>query len=93
MYARVATFDGDPEQIKQLAQEISGGEPPEGVPAKELLLLTGLDSGKMAGIVFFETEDDLRQGDAALNEMTPPGDSGVNRTGVELYEVAARRSV
>jgi hypothetical protein len=92
MFARVATFEGDQDQVKQLAQEIGRGDPPEGIPAKELLLLTGIDSGKMTAIVFFETEDDLRQGHAALNEMSPD-DASVKRTGVELYEVAARRTV
>jgi hypothetical protein len=37
----------------------------------------------------FETEDDLRQGDATLNEMSPPDELGtVKRTGVEMFEVA-----
>jgi hypothetical protein len=36
--------------------------PPEGVPAKELLVMTGRDSGKLMAIVLFETEDDLRRG-------------------------------
>ena len=92
MFARVATFEGDQDQVKQLAQEIGQGDPPEGIPAKELLLMTGLDSGKMTAIVFFETEDDLRQGHATLNEMSPD-DASVRRSGVELYEVAARRTV
>jgi hypothetical protein len=93
MFARVATFEGDQDQVRKLAQEIgSDSEPPEGIPAKELMLLTGLDSGKLTAIVFFETEDDLRRGHATLNEMSPD-DASVKRSGVELYEVAARRTV
>jgi hypothetical protein len=37
------------------------------------------------GITFFESEEEMRRGDEALNEMTPQG--GGRRTGVEFYEV------
>ena len=92
MFARVATFEGDPAQVRQVAEAIardaeSGS--PEGVPAKEFLLLTGRDSGTMLGIVLFETEDELRQGDETLNAMTPPAGAEIGRTGVEIFEVAA----
>jgi hypothetical protein len=92
----VATFEGDREQMQQvaktMAEETASSGPPEGVPAKEFLLLTSRDSGKTLGIVFFETEDDLRQGDEALNAMSPPpGAEGMgHRVGVEIFEVAVR---
>jgi hypothetical protein len=91
MFARVATFEGDQAQIRQMAAEIgrdSASGPPEGVPAKELLVLTGRDSGKLLAMVLFETEDELRQGDATLNAMNPPADVGVARRSVEMFEVA-----
>jgi hypothetical protein len=91
MFARVATFEGDQAQIRKMAEEIgrdASSGPPEGVPAKELLVMTGRDSGKLVAIVLFETEDDLRQGDATLNEMSPPTDLGtVGRRSVEMFEV------
>jgi hypothetical protein len=37
----------------------------------------------------FETEEDLRKGDAALNEMSPSGPDVGTRTSVEIYEVGA----
>jgi hypothetical protein len=40
------------------------------------------------GIVFFATEEDLRQGDATLNTMSPPNESLGSRASVEFYEVA-----
>jgi hypothetical protein len=40
------------------------------------------------GISLFETEEDLRQGDEALNAMSPPTETGGGRTSVETYEVA-----
>lgn len=93
MYARVATFEGEQAQMKQVAETIrkqSESGPPEGVPAKEFLLLAGQDSGRMLAIAFFESEDDLRKGDEALNAMTPPpGAEGMGRrTGVEMFQVA-----
>jgi len=68
--------------------------PPEGVPAKDLLVLTGRDSGKLVAILLFESEDDLRQGDATLNEMSPPEDAGtVNRSSVGLFYVAIHQQM
>jgi hypothetical protein len=92
VYARMATFEGDPAQIKEVAETIgkeSESGPPEGVPGKEFLLLTRRDSGKMVGIVLFETEEDLRQGHKTLNAMSPPDEAdSVGRVGVDLFEVA-----
>jgi hypothetical protein len=97
MFARIATFEGDQAQISQMAETIgrdSESGPPEGVPAKELLVLTGRDSGKLMAIVLFETEDELRQGDATLNQMSPPAEvAPVARSNVEMFEVAAHRRV
>ena len=95
MFARVATFEGDQAQIREMAGAISRDSetgPPEGVPGKEFLLLTGRDGGKILAIVLFETEDDLRQGHATLNEMSPPADlATVARRSVEMFEVAVHQ--
>ena len=45
-------------------------------------------TGASIGFAFAETEDDMRRADEALNAMSPPEDSGMRRTGVEIYEVA-----
>ena len=95
MFARVATFEGDEAQISQMADAIAreaGSGPPEGVPAKEILVLTGRDSAKLVAVVLFDTEDDLRQGDAILNRMSPPEDAAsVARREVEMFEVAVHQ--
>jgi hypothetical protein len=62
--------------------------PPEGVPAKAFLMLIDPDGGRTIAISLFETEDDLRAGDAVLNDMSPPDDGFGSRTSVENYEVA-----
>ncbi len=90
MHARVATFEGgDPanidQQIETMRQESVSG-PPEGVPATEFLFLVDRDAGKIMAVTLFETEDDLRKGDEALNEMSPSTDMG-RRTSVQTFEV------
>lgn len=93
MYARVASWDGgDPDAIRASAAGIKDQAdqgPPEGVPATGFLLLVDPDNGRSIGIALFDTEEDMRTGDAKLNEMSPPGDGMGTRRPVEFYEVAA----
>jgi hypothetical protein len=90
MYARVATFEGDPakvdEAISMVRGEMESGEAPPGLEDAKMLMLIDRQSGKGLGITLFETEEAMRQGDEALNAMNPPGASG-RRTGVDFYEV------
>ena len=94
MYARVARWEGaDAEALERTAAEIrsqAGSGPPEGVPAKGLLLLNDGESGRSIAISLFETEADYRQGDETLNSMNPPGDGMGRRISVEKYEVAVQ---
>jgi hypothetical protein len=87
MKARVATWEGGaPAEVQASLDEIrsrSETGPPEGVPAVGLLVLQ--DENKVMFISLFETEDDLRQGDATLNSMTPPAEMGTRS--VEFYDV------
>ena len=92
MYARVATFEGDAasfdaslEEMRQRGESESG--PPEGVPATGFLMLLDRNAGKGLAIALFDSEEDMRTGDKALNEMSPPGDSPMKRTSVDMYEV------
>jgi len=43
-------------------------------------------------ILFFDSEEDYRQGDETLNAM-PAGDTPGQRSGVAKYEVAVRMAV
>ena len=92
MRARVATFEGETggseqdEQIEQIRSEVESGKRPPGLEdAKGVLMLSG-EGGKRLAITFFEDEEGMRRGDAALNEMTPVGTG--TRSSVEFYEVA-----
>jgi len=92
MYARVAKWEGGSaeairESIAQIQADSASG-PPEGVPSNGFTFLTDTENGRVLAIALFETEEDLRQGDATLNEMSPPTSMG-ERVSVERYEVAA----
>jgi hypothetical protein len=92
MYARVASFEGaEGDALRSSSEELkerATSGPPEGVPATGFTMLIDPDSGRSISIVLFETEEDLRTGDAALNEMNPTSDAAGKRASVETYEVA-----
>jgi hypothetical protein len=96
MYARVVRWEGsNAETLERTASEIrtqaeSRGGPPEGVPAKGLLILNDGENGRSLAISLFDTEDDYREGDATLNSMSPPADGLGQRVSVEKYEVAVQ---
>jgi hypothetical protein len=87
MKARVATWEGgDPAAVQASLDQIkarSESGPPEGVPAIGLTVLQG--EGKIIFISLFENDDDLRQGDATLNQMDPPETMGTRSVG--FYDV------
>jgi hypothetical protein len=89
MYARVATFESDPgkvdEAIDLVRGEVESGETPEGLEGAKMMMLVHRESGKGLGITLFESEEDMRRGDAALNAMSPGASE--RRTSVEFYEV------
>ena len=91
--ARVVTFDGvSSDRMAEMQSEMEGSERPEGVPATEIVVLHDPDAEKSLVILFFETEDDYRRGDAVLNAM-PAGDTPGARTSVGKYDVALRMTM
>jgi hypothetical protein len=88
--ARVVTFDGvDSDRMAQMRSEMEGGERPDNVPAKEIIVLHDPEAEKSLVVVFFENEDDYKRGDEALSAM-PAGDTPGKRTSVAKYDVAFR---
>jgi hypothetical protein len=93
MYARIAKFQvGETDQVEETISaareqvEETWSSPPEGLEtAKDLYMLVDRENLTGLGITLFETEDDLRRGDEALNAMSPR--SGGQRTDVSFYEV------
>lgn len=91
--ARVVSFEGvSKERMAEMEREMREGERPEGLPASELIVLHDPDAEKSLAIVFFETEDDYRQGDETLSAM-PAADTPGRRTSVSKYDVAVRMTV
>ena len=88
--ARVVTFDGvSSARMQEMRSEMEGGDRPDDIPAKEIVVLHDPEAEKSLVIVFFENEEDYRQGDAALSAM-PAGDTPGQRTSVTKYDVAFR---
>ena len=88
--ARVVTFDGvSQERMDELNSRMQSGEPPEGMPASELLVLHDPDAEKSIAIVIFDSEEDYKKGDEILGSM-PSGDTPGNRTSVSKFNVATR---
>jgi hypothetical protein len=96
MYARVTTWEGvSPEAMKAGAEQINSADgPPPGVPSRGITVLGDPKSGRSLVIALFETEEDLRTGDAALRAMDrPPIDGMGDIKSIDFYEVGVDRRV
>jgi len=69
----------------------SSDGPPEGVPSSGIMVLNDAETGRCLVIGLFETEEDLRTGDAALRAMDRPPPATGEVTSIEFYEVAVER--
>jgi hypothetical protein len=88
-FARVVTFEGvGKDRIEQMRGDMEGN-PPEGLPATEIIVLHDAEAEKSVVIVFFDTEDDYRKGDEVLNAM-PADDTPGRRATVAKYDVPVR---
>jgi hypothetical protein len=88
--ARVVSFEGvNSDRIEEIKSRIEGGEPPEGMPPAELVILHDPEAERSLAIVFFDNEDDYQKGHEVLNAMPGPETPG-QRTSVTKYDVAVR---
>jgi hypothetical protein len=90
--ARVVTFEGGTADgiraaVEQLQSDIDKG-PPEGVKSNGLTFLVDPDGGRAMFVGLFASDDDLRESEATLEEMSPPEGMGT-RSSVDVYEVGA----
>jgi hypothetical protein len=91
--ARVVSFDGvGSDQIERIRKEITENDPPGGMSPTEITVLHDSGAERALVLVFFDTEDDYKQGDEVLSAM-PADDTPGRRTSVTKYEVAVRRTV
>ena len=88
MFARLATFESDPagidDAIEMVRREVAGDTPP-GLEGARMMMLVDRATGKGIGLTLFDSEDAMRRGDEALNNMSPGASE--RRTSVEFYEV------
>jgi hypothetical protein len=74
VYARVATFQGDPASvdsaISMVRAEVESGSPPPGLEGAKMLMLVNRETGKGLGVTLFDSEEAMHRGEA-LNAMNP----------------------
>jgi hypothetical protein len=82
----------DNDAVRNFARMIeSEDRPPEGVPSSGIMVLNDSSSDAALVIGLFDTEEDMRTGDAALRAMNRPPEAKGQITSIEFYEVAAER--
>jgi hypothetical protein len=88
--ARVVEFDGvSGERMQELRSRMESGEPPEGMPDSELLVLHDAGAGKSIVVLILDSEDDYQKADQVLQSM-PSEDTPGQRTSVRKMDVAMR---
>ena len=96
MWVRIARFEGAEdnwdERIEEVGRRMRGEDPnmpmarAQGL-VKRGMMLVDRENGRGAGLIFCETEQDLRKLDEMMGEMNPPPGGGT-RSSVEMYEIA-----
>jgi hypothetical protein len=90
--ARVVTFDGvGKDRIEEMRREMDDGQRPENLPATEIIVLHDPEAERSLVVLFFDSEEDYRQGDETLNAMSASDTPG-QRTAVAKYDVPIRMS-
>jgi hypothetical protein len=87
MYARVVRFtDVGSDRIAEINEQVEKEGPPPDVPAKGLRVI--YDEGQSTAVVIFhfDSEEDMRKADDALNAMDT-GDTPGSRASVEQGEI------
>ena len=91
--ARVVFFDGvDTNRAEEMKREMQSGDPPEGMPSSEIVVLHDPEAERSLVVVFFESEVDYAAGDAILDAM-PASDTPGRRASVTKYDVVTRMSM
>ena len=97
MYVRIARFDGGDAAgadatLARVREQLDSGNPPAGLEgAKRVLMLFDTEKTRGIGMTFFDSQEEMRRGDEALNAMSPEGSA--QRTSVEMYEVALDQQI
>jgi hypothetical protein len=85
MYARVVRFtDADRSRIEARGEDEQG--PPEGINPKQVQVVFDESQQTAVVILFFETEEEMRSADEALNAMDS-GDTPGTRASIDQGEI------
>ena len=88
--ARVVEFDGvSSERMQDMQGRMQNGEPPEGMPDAEVIVLHDAGAEKSLVILIVDSEDDYQKADQVLQSM-PSEDTPGQRTSVRKMDVAMR---
>ena len=95
MYVRIARFENTEgnwdERIEAVRERMRfEGDSPMGQArdaVSRAMMLVDRENNRGAGMIFCDTEEDVRRVDEAMNQMNPPSGGGT-RSSVEIYEVA-----
>ena len=88
-FARVVSFEGvDKARMDEMNSEIEGGDPPEGFPPSELIVLHDGEDKSLV-LVIFDNEEDYQKGHEILDAMPSENTPG-RRTSLQKYDVALR---
>lgn len=98
MWVRVARFEGGTaaglEAEMASTQEHLGEAPPPGLESvKRVVEAINRDEGTGISMVFCDTEEELRQVDEVLNNMSPSSDAAGRRVSAGMYEVMTDQKV
>ncbi len=90
MIARLTTWtggtaDGIRDAAEQMRSNVAQGPPP-GLKSTGFTMLADPDGGRVLMIGLFESEQDLRDSEAVLKEMSPPEGLGT-RGEPEIFEI------
>jgi hypothetical protein len=86
---KIASAAPSDQAIQFVREQVEADSPAPGLESSKGMMFVDRQSGKGLGITFYETEEDMRRGDEALNAMTPQG--GGRRVSVDFYEVPLQR--
>jgi len=94
MRARMATFQVDDpakvdEEVTTTRRYLAGGSLSDGILATGFLMPVDREAGKVVEVLLFESDEDLRQGDATMDSYAP-GEGSMHRVSVERFDVPVR---
>ncbi len=88
--ARAVSFEGvDEARMAEMTRRMTEEGRPDDLPATEMVVLHDAAGQSALVVLFFDSEEDYRQGDEVLNSM-PADETPGRRASVTKYDVALR---